>query len=107
MCYMHTILLHSHDTILRKVPLEETDTDNIQMCRAPTRKGQTDHYVRWVRVGTPLVEMTKHELKHWLIPHMKGLRDMKVHHAHVQVHDVYSQNMFGVWWKFLWPVTRC
>lgn len=69
---LHTIMLHQHDSILREVQLQEGDTANIRMRRAPKRRGMQDHYVRWVKVGTSMVEMAQHELRHWLLPRMKG-----------------------------------
>ena len=67
-----TILLSDKDNMIRDVPLQEGDTENIIMRKCPIKAGMQDHYVRWVKVGTTMVEMAKHELEFWLLPRVEG-----------------------------------
>ena len=67
-----TIMLSEKDNMIRDVPMQEGDTKNIIMRKCPIKKGMQDHYVRWIKVGTTMVEMAQHELKCWLLPRIKG-----------------------------------
>lgn len=78
-----TIHLTSKDNMIRDVPLQEGDSPNIYMRKVPSRAGMQSHYVRWVKPGTAMDEMARHQLLKWMVPRIKG--EININHNNNEI----------------------